>query len=140
MAEDSLRDLLERLTAVATGAANVHDKPSTIVEEVKDVLDHLARDELPAASAVAFAAVSPPPPPLPIPVCFANVRATSFFDAISVMRGALSFFSGSRCVKPTHFLFLPPFFLPLDLFFLFFLFLLWKHFGVVFFGSIFFQQ
>ena len=30
---------------------------------------------------MAFAAVSPPPP-LPIPVCFANVRATSFFDAI----------------------------------------------------------
>ena len=59
MAEDSLRDLLERLTAFATGAANVHDKPSTIVEEVKDVLDHLARDELPAASAVLLA-IDPP--------------------------------------------------------------------------------
>ena len=59
MAEDSLRDLLERLTSVATGAANVHDKPSTIVEEVKDVLDHLARDELPAASAVLLA-IDPP--------------------------------------------------------------------------------
>ena len=59
MAEDSLRDLLERLTAFATGAANVHDKPSTIVEEVKDVLDHLARDELLAASAVLLA-IDPP--------------------------------------------------------------------------------
>ena len=40
----------------------------------------------------------------------------------------------------THFLFLPPFFLPLDLFFLFFLFLLWKHFGVVFLGQFFFNN
>ena len=57
--EDTLKDLLERLSAVATGAANVHEKPSAIVEEVKDVLDHLARDELPAASAVLLSTDAP---------------------------------------------------------------------------------
>jgi len=41
--EDTLKDLLERLSAVATGAANVHEKPSAIVEEVKDVLPPRAR-------------------------------------------------------------------------------------------------
>ena len=55
--EESLCDLLERLSDVATGAANRHEKPSNIVEEVKDILDHLAEDELPSASAIFLAKV-----------------------------------------------------------------------------------
>ena len=55
--EDSLKDLLERLSDVATGVAHSHDKPANIVEEVRDVLDHLAEDELPAASAIFLAKV-----------------------------------------------------------------------------------
>jgi len=50
--EASLRDLLERLDGIAAGTARSHDTPTHLVEEVKDVLEHLASDELPAASAV----------------------------------------------------------------------------------------
>ena len=50
--EASLRDLLERLDGVAAGTARSHDTPTHLVEEVKEVLEHLASDELPAASAV----------------------------------------------------------------------------------------
>ena len=57
--EDSLRDLLERLSSAATGAHN-HDKPSNIVGEVKEILDYLAEDELPAASAIFLAKVRAP--------------------------------------------------------------------------------
>jgi len=56
-AEDSIRDLLERLASVAAGGATNHDKPANIVGEVKDVLDYLAEDELPAVSAVFLAKV-----------------------------------------------------------------------------------
>ena len=56
-AEDSIRDLLERLASVAAGGATSHDKPANIVGEVKDVLDYLAEDELPAVSAVFLAKV-----------------------------------------------------------------------------------
>ena len=56
-AEDSFRDLLERLASVAAGGATSHDKPANIVGEVKDVLDYLAEDELPAVSAVFLAKV-----------------------------------------------------------------------------------
>jgi hypothetical protein len=82
--EDSLRDLLERLSDIAAGAPNNHDKPANIVEEAREILDHLAEDELPAASAIFLAKVCafsviffftpkerereislpPPPPPL----------------------------------------------------------------------------
>ena len=50
--EASLRDLLERLDGVAAGTARSHDTPTHLVEEVKEVLEHLASDELPAASVV----------------------------------------------------------------------------------------
>ena len=50
--EASLRDLLERLDGIAAGTARSHDTPTHLVEEVKEVLEHLASDELPAASAV----------------------------------------------------------------------------------------
>jgi hypothetical protein len=57
--EASLRDLLERLDGVAAGTSRSHDTPTHLVEEVKDVLEHLASDELPAASAV-FLSKDPP--------------------------------------------------------------------------------
>ena len=66
--EESLCDLLERLSDVATGAANRHEKPSNIVEEVKDILDHLAEDELPSASAIFLAKV-----------CLSTKNKTRFF-------------------------------------------------------------
>ena len=66
--EESLCDLLERLSDVATGAANSHEKPSNIVEEVKDILDHLAEDELPSASAIFLAKV-----------CLSTNNKTRFF-------------------------------------------------------------
>lgn len=55
--EESLRELLERLSGSATGGANGHDKPSNVVEEVKEILEYLAEDELPAASAILLAKV-----------------------------------------------------------------------------------
>eukprot|EP00740_Mantoniella_antarctica_P010230 CAMPEP_0181383728 /NCGR_PEP_ID=MMETSP1106-20121128/21534_1 /TAXON_ID=81844 /ORGANISM="Mantoniella antarctica, Strain SL-175" /LENGTH=88 /DNA_ID=CAMNT_0023503447 /DNA_START=42 /DNA_END=305 /DNA_ORIENTATION=+ len=57
--EESLRDLLEGLGSIAVGAANNHDKPANIVGEVKELLEYLAEDELPAASAI-FLAKDPP--------------------------------------------------------------------------------
>jgi len=56
--EESLRDLLEGLGSIAVGAANNHDKPANIVGEVKELLEYLAEDELPAASAIFLAKVS----------------------------------------------------------------------------------
>lgn len=53
-----MRDLLERLSDVATGAAKNYEKPANLVEEVKEILEHLAEDELPAASAIFLAKVS----------------------------------------------------------------------------------
>jgi len=53
MATHSLRDLLERLAGVVSGnAGQSHDTPVTLIDEIKDVLDHLACDELPGASCV----------------------------------------------------------------------------------------
>ena len=55
--EEALEDLLARLSSHAADAHNTHDRPVKIVEEVRMVLEHLADDELPAASAIFLAKV-----------------------------------------------------------------------------------
>ena len=44
--EASLRDLLERLDGIAAGTARSHDTPPHLVEEVKEVLEHLAAEDV----------------------------------------------------------------------------------------------
>lgn len=59
MASTEIEDLLERLNGKAKGAALHHDKPANIVDDIREILDCLASDELPAASAV-FLDAEPP--------------------------------------------------------------------------------
>ncbi len=59
-AEASLRDLLERLASVVVGTSGrSHDTPVRLIDEVKDVLDHLAADELPGASSLFLSSELP---------------------------------------------------------------------------------